>query len=47
MLEPGRRFYSDLPSTEQEKWLALCRPHCASALLTPLTYIAYKYHPVT
>lgn len=47
MLEPERRFYNDLPPTEQEHWVSLLRPHPAIAQLTPLTNVCYKYVPST
>ncbi len=45
MLDPSRRFYNDLPPSEQAHWLSQLRPHCASAQLTPLTRAAYRYIP--
>ncbi|CZR54964.1 uncharacterized protein PAC_04849 [Phialocephala subalpina] len=47
MLEPARRFYNDLPSSEQEHWVSLLRPHPAIAQLTPLTNVGHKYVPST
>ena len=45
--EPHRRFYNDLPKQDQDHWVSELRPQPAIAQLTPLTYTAYKYHPVT
>ena len=47
MLEPERRFYSDLRDEEKKRWLAECTSHPASAQLTPLTHAAWQYHPVS
>ena len=47
MLEPARRFYNDLPKDEQDQWAAELRTHPSVAQMTPVTYLAYKYHPVT
>ncbi|MCJ1248841.1 hypothetical protein MMC30_006062 [Trapelia coarctata] len=46
MLEPERRFYNDLSKQEQDRWTSELRPHPAVAQLTPLTYVAYRHHPV-
>jgi len=47
MLEPERRFYSDLPKEEQDRWVSELKPCPAVAQLTPITYTAYLHHPVT
>ena len=47
MQEPERRFYNDLPKQEQDHWVSELKPHPAIAQLTPLTYAAYKKHPVS
>ena len=47
MLEPERRFYNDLPQDAKDRWVSELRPHPAIAQKTPLTYVAYKYHPAT
>jgi len=46
MLEPERRFYNDLSKREQDHWISELRPHPSIAQLTPLTYVAYRHHPV-
>ncbi|MCJ1476099.1 hypothetical protein MMC13_004764 [Lambiella insularis] len=45
MVEPGRRFYSDLPQHEKDHWVSELRPRPSVAQLAPLTYEAYRYHP--
>ncbi len=47
MQEPERRFYNDLPKEEQDHWVSELKPHPANAQLSPLTYTAYKKHPVS
>lgn len=46
MIEPDRRFYNDLPKEDQDHWVSELRPQPAIAQLTPITYTAYKHHPV-
>ena len=47
MEEPERRFYNDLSQPAKDHWVSELREAPAIAQLTPLTYVAYKYHPVT
>ncbi|MCJ1377259.1 hypothetical protein MMC17_000351 [Xylographa soralifera] len=47
MMEPERRFYNDLPKQQQDHWVSELKPHPAIAQLTPISYAAYMYHPVT
>ena len=47
MKDPAAQFYHDLPAAEQDHYAAATRPHPATAQLTPLTYTAHKYHPVS
>lgn len=47
MLEPERRFYSDLPKEEQDQWVSELKPCPATTQLTPITYTAYLHYPVT
>ena len=47
MLEPERRFYNDLSKQEQDHWISELKHHPAIAQLTPLTYVAYKHHPMS
>lgn len=47
MEEPERHFYNDLSQREKDHWVSELRRHSAIALMTPLTYVAYRYHPVT
>lgn len=47
MSDPSHRFYNDLPRSQQEHWVAELKQQPAGAQLTPLTYVAYRYHPVS
>lgn len=47
MQKARRRFHHDLPTDAQDQWLSELKPHPASAQLTPLTYLAYNYHPTS
>lgn len=46
MKEPRRRFFNDLSKQDQDHWLSELRPQLAVVQQTPITYTAYKYHPV-
>lgn len=46
MKKPDRRFFNDLSKQEQDHWVSELRPQPAIAQLTPITYTAYKHHPV-
>ena len=47
MDEPERRFYNDLSPQAQDHWVSELRRHPYIAKMTPVTYVAYRYHPVT
>jgi pimeloyl-ACP methyl ester carboxylesterase len=47
MQDAGNRCYNDLSKADRKHWVTELKPHPASAQLTPLTYLAYKHHPVT
>jgi hypothetical protein len=47
MLEPGNRFYNDLSPDEQKHWISELVRCPTSTQVTPLTYEAFLYHPVT
>lgn len=46
MKETHRRFYNDLSKQDQDHWVSELRRQPAVAQRTPLTYTAYKHHPV-
>ena len=45
--DPQLRFYSDLEKEAQHHWVSELRPFSTASYLAPVTYEAYKYHPVT
>ncbi len=47
MLDPGNRFYGDLPEDERQKWLDLLVASPTSTHKTPIAYTAYKDIPST
>ena len=47
MLDPEHRFYNDLSADEQKHWTSELVKQPATASLIPITYAAYRYHPVT
>jgi len=47
MLEPGQRFYNDLPEAEQRYWVEQLVECPAIAQLTRITQAAYMAHPST
>lgn len=46
MKGPDRRFYNDLSKEDQNRWICELRPHPGPAVQAPITYTAYKHHPV-
>lgn len=47
MSSPQKMFYHDLPRAEQEQWAGEMLKSPASTQVAPITYAAYKFHPVS
>lgn len=47
MTDPAPLFYHDLPEVEQKHWVSHLKPHPSVSQHSPLTYTAYKHHPVS
>jgi hypothetical protein len=45
--EPAQRLYHDVPPAEQQRCITLLKPHPVLPMCNPLTYCAYKHHPVS
>ena len=44
---PEYLFYHDLSNEDQAHFASLLEPQTSVAFITPLTYVAWKHHPVS
>src|SRR5262245_39434569 len=47
MIDPGTRFYNDLPPPQQQHWISQLVKTTAQTQTTPIDHLAYLYHPIT